>query len=541
MSDTSWLRPAFFFHFNQIRHRNEGNHQVANPGFLEILPRILKLDRRLQQDIHQRERMVRNDETEHPRVLFLPEPPDSVLGRKLRPRDGPDRFVSEGDQRIPESPEVLRPQIGQEVGVLGVSRDSVEIHGHAAADQILYPVSIQPLKERLVIHVPTIIPESDGARKSDGPWTVERRQKTEDRRQKKHRKPENQMEAGMASAHIIGSRLLGHVHVYVHVGRFSSVSCLLSSVFFPFDGFQYKLYNTQQHGKSAGRPGPGLSGVREIFVGGRARVRDRQGEPVEVSAEEGPVAAGGPSENRPASQGAPRGGGGAEVPAGAGVAGGGGRAVSGPAPPAGGRRSPRSSYDSDPYPPSGVAEKIPAASDTVLGIFPLIVASTPDARLLGRICRAFQKHRLEAVLVGNAGAALQGAPVTTVDVDFLVRETPLNIKKIKAVAKELGAACSQPFLPASDIIRLSGPDLDIDFMFTMGGKTLEQIRSRSRRIEVESNISVMVASLSSIIDSKKKANRPKDRAALPILEATLKTIEAMESEQGRVDPPGKAC
>lgn len=143
--------------------------------------------------------------------------------------------------------------------------------------------------------------------------------------------------------------------------------------------------------------------------------------------------------------------------------------------------------------------------------------------------------------MGNAGAALQGAPVTTVDVDFLVRETPLNIKKIKAVAKELGAACSQPFLPASDIIRLSGPDLDIDFMFTMGGKTLEQIRSRSRRIEVESNISVMVASLSSIIDSKKKANRPKDRAALPILEATLKTIEAMESEQGRVDPPGKAC
>ena len=247
MSDTSWLRPAFFFHFNQIRHRNEGNHQVANPGFLEILPRILKLDRRLQQDIHQRERMVRNDETEHPRVLFLPEPPDSVLGRKLRPRDGPDRFVSEGDQRIPESPEVLRPQIGQEVGVLGVSRDSVEIHGHAAADQILYPVSIQPLKERLVIHVPTIIPESDGARKSDGPWTVERRQKTEDRRQKKHRKPENQMEAGMASAHIIGSRLLGHVHVYVHVGRFSSVSCLLSSSHLTGSSISCTIHNSMEN------------------------------------------------------------------------------------------------------------------------------------------------------------------------------------------------------------------------------------------------------------------------------------------------------
>ena len=35
------------------------------------------------------------------------------------------------------------------------------------------------------------------------------------------------------------------------------------------------------------------------------------------------------------------------------------------------------------------------------------------------------------VMVGNAAAAIQGAPVTTVDIDFLFRKTPVNVKKLK--------------------------------------------------------------------------------------------------------------
>jgi hypothetical protein len=46
---------------------------------------------------------------------------------------------------------------------------------------------------------------------------------------------------------------------------------------------------------------------------------------------------------------------------------------------------------------------------------------------------------LETVLIGNAAAALQGAPVTTVDFDFLFRKTPRNLQKMKAVARALQA------------------------------------------------------------------------------------------------------
>ena len=42
-----------------------------------------------------------------------------------------------------------------------------------------------------------------------------------------------------------------------------------------------------------------------------------------------------------------------------------------------------------------------------------------------RVLRAMRRHDLEAVLIGNAAAALHGAPVTTIDFDFMFRDTPV--------------------------------------------------------------------------------------------------------------------
>ena len=41
------------------------------------------------------------------------------------------------------------------------------------------------------------------------------------------------------------------------------------------------------------------------------------------------------------------------------------------------------------------------------------------APLLNSVVAALAEVRLEAVLIGNAAAAIQGAPVTTVDFDFM--------------------------------------------------------------------------------------------------------------------------
>ena len=68
---------------------------------------------------------------------------------------------------------------------------------------------------------------------------------------------------------------------------------------------------------------------------------------------------------------------------------------------------------------------------------------------LVEIGRQLKSIGLEAVLIGNAAAALQGAPVTTVDFDFMFRKTPRNLRKLKTLAAALGATVMRPNIQRS--------------------------------------------------------------------------------------------
>jgi hypothetical protein len=141
---------------------------------------------------------------------------------------------------------------------------------------------------------------------------------------------------------------------------------------------------------------------------------------------------------------------------------------------------------------------------------------------LVEIGRQLRACRLEAVLVGNAAAALQGAPVTTLDFDFLFRKTPRNMKKLKALAAALGATVLRPYYPASDLYRVTRDDgLQLDFMGTIHGiRSFEGLRDRALRIEIE-DAELLVASLADVIRSKKAARRPRDLAVMDLLEKAL--------------------
>jgi len=143
--------------------------------------------------------------------------------------------------------------------------------------------------------------------------------------------------------------------------------------------------------------------------------------------------------------------------------------------------------------------------------------------LLNKIAKVFAEHRLETVMVGNAAAALHGAPVTTMDVDFIFRKTPANLKKLKAVAGSLGAVIFRPYHPVSDLYRIINDDqgLQLDFMTRMHGiRSFEGIRERATTVRF-GDCELLVASLSDIITSKRATGRSRDLAVLPVLEKTL--------------------
>jgi predicted nucleotidyltransferase len=145
------------------------------------------------------------------------------------------------------------------------------------------------------------------------------------------------------------------------------------------------------------------------------------------------------------------------------------------------------------------------------------------APLLIKIARTLNTVRLEAVMVGNAAAALHGAPVTTLDIDFMFRKTPTNMRKLKLFAKELDAQVLKPYYPVSSLYRVVNDDtgMQIDFMSILHGiKSFENLRSDAVEVEFE-NYTLKVASLEKIIRSKKTLGRPRDLAVIEILEKTL--------------------
>jgi Nucleotidyl transferase of unknown function (DUF2204) len=152
-----------------------------------------------------------------------------------------------------------------------------------------------------------------------------------------------------------------------------------------------------------------------------------------------------------------------------------------------------------------------------------------DATLIvARVARAIEAHGLESILIGNAAAALHGAPVTTIDLDFLIRSTPANRRKLERVAAELGATLYQPFYPASSMERMMNDDEtpQVDFLEEASGiRSFEGVRKRAGAMRVGDSV-IRVAALTDIIRSKRAANRPRDRAVIEILE---KTLEATES------------
>ena len=148
------------------------------------------------------------------------------------------------------------------------------------------------------------------------------------------------------------------------------------------------------------------------------------------------------------------------------------------------------------------------------------------ASLLESIARAFGEARFEAVLIGNAAAALEGAPVTTDDFDFMFSPTRANMAKLKLVARSLGATLAQPEYPISKFYRMtnSGAGLQVDMMGVVDGvKSFESLRSRSGEVSFGSS-SLKIANLKDVIRSKRQAGREKDLAVLPILERTLEHV-----------------
>jgi len=142
--------------------------------------------------------------------------------------------------------------------------------------------------------------------------------------------------------------------------------------------------------------------------------------------------------------------------------------------------------------------------------------------------------QVEFVVVGGVSAILQGAEVTTLDLDICYRRTPENLARLAQVLAPLqprlrGLPPELPFvfderaleLGCNFTLSIGTESLDLlGLMSAIGG--YEQIVSEAKEIVIGS-YPVKLLSLTHLITTKEAAGRPKDLVALPLLRAALET------------------
>lgn len=154
------------------------------------------------------------------------------------------------------------------------------------------------------------------------------------------------------------------------------------------------------------------------------------------------------------------------------------------------------------------------------------------------ILQVLSRHGVDYILVGGIAAVLEGAPVSTFDLDVVIHRTSENHQKVLAALHELNArypagrhivpdAGKMESIRTHRLITDSGP---LDIMESIGqGLTYGDLVSETLDYEV-AGYRVRTLNLETIIRSKEQAHRDKDLLVLPILYRTLKLKQAASDE-----------
>lgn len=147
------------------------------------------------------------------------------------------------------------------------------------------------------------------------------------------------------------------------------------------------------------------------------------------------------------------------------------------------------------------------------------------------ILDVLSQHGVSFIVVGGVAAVLSGAPVNTLDTDVLLERSPENLERLVVALVELDAIYRDPAhrrieptverlkgLGQQQLLTRFGP---LDVLGTIGHqRTYDELRSRTVEMPLRGRV-VRVLELGAVIESKEEANRPKDRAVLPVLRETL--------------------
>lgn len=154
---------------------------------------------------------------------------------------------------------------------------------------------------------------------------------------------------------------------------------------------------------------------------------------------------------------------------------------------------------------------------------------------LSAILEGLIKSDVRFILVGGLAAVVQGAPVTTMDVDIVHDRSPENIKKLFAFLKSIAAIYRRPddkvlepneedFFGMGHALFTTrlGP-LDVSAVIEEG-QTYEDLLDHTVEIAFRGH-TIRALDLRKLIELKRASKDPRDKQRLPVLEEALRQLE----------------
>ena len=155
-----------------------------------------------------------------------------------------------------------------------------------------------------------------------------------------------------------------------------------------------------------------------------------------------------------------------------------------------------------------------------------------------RICTILREEEVEFVVLGGFAAIVRGSSLSTRDIDVIPSKDQPNLDRLGRALTRMNAKIRISGDPVPT--KIDGPFLanmphmlnlvtdfgEMDLTFSPAGRAgdFEGWKKGATLEVIDDGLTVLVASLDDIIDSKRAANREKDLRALPYLESLRETL-----------------
>lgn len=145
------------------------------------------------------------------------------------------------------------------------------------------------------------------------------------------------------------------------------------------------------------------------------------------------------------------------------------------------------------------------------------------------LLHVFEKHNVEYALIGGYAVGIYAEPRFTKDIDFLVVPSRKNAKALLVALTEYGAPVdnlTEKDLATPGLLYVFGiSPLRVDILNRIEGVDVRKIVKSVRRVRI-SGVMVRVVELADLIELKKVANRPQDRADIRNLQRALRATNS---------------